>query len=88
MHSEETNQDQVKHLPAAAHHSTTSRYEIRVKDHLDSNWWRWFEGWSLANLPNGEMLISISDVDQAALHGVLNKIRDLNLTLLSVIRKE
>ncbi len=59
-------------------------YEIRVKDHLDPCWWEWFEGWTLRNLGEGEVLLSGAHVDQAALHGALNKIRDLNLTLISV----
>ncbi len=61
-------------------------YEIRVRDHLDRHWAAWFEGWTIANLENGEVLLSCSQVDQAGLHGALNKIRDLNLTLLSVAR--
>ena len=61
-------------------------YEIRVKDHLDPCWRQWFEGWSLTNLENGVVLFTKSDVDHSALHGVLNKIRDLNLTLISVRR--
>jgi hypothetical protein len=59
-------------------------YEIRVKDHLEKHWFSYFEGWSIENIENGEVLLSKSNVDQAGLHGVLNKIRDLNLTLLSV----
>jgi hypothetical protein len=62
----------------------TSGYEIRVKDHLETYWFEWFEGWSIANLENGEVLIASDKVDQSKLHGALNKIRDLNLTLLSV----
>jgi hypothetical protein len=61
-------------------------YEIRVKDHLDTYWLDWFEGWSVTNLENGEVLLKSSCVDQSRLHGALNKIRDLNLTLLSVTR--
>ncbi len=63
-------------------------YEIRVKDHLDPCWWQWFEGWSLANLGDGVVLLKRADVDQSALHGALNKIRDLNLRLLSVTSTE
>jgi hypothetical protein len=59
-------------------------YEIRVKDHLDTYWYEWFEGWSITNLENGEVLLQSGKVDQAKLHGTLIKIRDLNLTLLSV----
>ncbi|MHB8134969.1 MAG: hypothetical protein ACYDH1_12195 [Anaerolineaceae bacterium] len=61
-----------------------SAYEIRVKDHLEKHWLSFFSGWSIENLENGEVLLKIHNIDQAGLHGVLNKIRDLNLTLLSV----
>lgn len=63
-------------------------YEIRVKNHLDACWQQWFEGWTLTNLSNGEVFLYRSGVDQSSLHGALNKIRDLNLTLLSVTRIE
>ena len=59
-------------------------YEIRVRDHLETYWLSWFEGWSVTNLENGEFLVKSTGVDQSKLHGVLNKIRDLNLTLLGV----
>ena len=59
-------------------------YEIRIKDHLDTYWYEWFDGWSITNLENGEVLLKSNRVDQSKLHGALNKIRDLNLTLLSV----
>ncbi len=61
-------------------------YQIRVKDHLDPYWSEWFDGWELTNLENGEFLLSRARVDRSALHGVLNKILDLNLTLVSVTR--
>lgn len=70
--------------PASQPGEIWASYEIRVKDHLDTYWFEWFEGWEITNLENGEVLLSSSRVDHAALHGVLNKIRDLNLTLLSV----
>ncbi len=63
-----------------------SGYEIRIKDHLETYWYEWFEGWSISNLECGEVLLKRSNVDQSALHGALNKIRDLNLMLLSVAR--
>jgi hypothetical protein len=59
-------------------------YEIRVRDHLEAYWHKWFEGWSVTNLENGEVLLKSMGVDQSKLHGALNKIRDLNLTLLGV----
>jgi hypothetical protein len=64
--------------------SGASGYEIRIKDHLDTYWLEWFDGWSITNLENGEVLLKSYEVDQSKLHGALNKIRDLNLTLLSV----
>ena len=59
-------------------------YEIRIRNHLNTCWSEWFDGWVLTNLENGEVLMSRTPVDQSALHGALNKIRDLNLTLISV----
>jgi hypothetical protein len=59
-------------------------YEIRVKGHLDGRWSEWFDGLQITNLDNGEALLSGDIVDQAALHGMLNKVRDLGLPLLAV----
>ena len=59
-------------------------FEIRVKGHLDSKWSDWLEGLEVKLLDNGEMILSGTLVDQAALMGVLNKLNRLNLTLLSV----
>jgi hypothetical protein len=61
-----------------------SVYEIRVKGHLDPRWSEWFDGLQITNEPNGEALLSGYVPDQAALHGVLAKVRDLNLQLISV----
>jgi hypothetical protein len=61
-----------------------SGYEIRVKGHLDTYWAAWFENWSITNLENGDALLSNPRVDQAGLHSALNRIRDINLVLLSV----
>jgi len=60
-------------------------YGICVKGHLDERWLRWFEGQTLLQQPNGETLIS-GEMDQATLHGVLNRIRDMGLELISVQR--
>jgi hypothetical protein len=59
-------------------------YEIRVKGHLDPHWSDWFAGLQLTHLEGNETLFSGSLPDQAALHGLLERIRDLNLTLISV----
>jgi len=59
-------------------------YEITIKGHLDLSWSDWFEGLELKTLVGGETLLYGQLPDQAALHGLLNRIRDLNLTLVSV----
>jgi hypothetical protein len=63
-----------------------ARYEIRVKGVLDSRWSTWFEGLQISSDEPGETLIAGPIIDQAALHGVLGKIRDLALPLISVRR--
>ncbi len=64
---------------------STATYQIRVQGHLDERWLRWFEGLDVAQHPGGETIIR-GAMDQAALHGVLNRIRDLGLELISVQR--
>lgn len=61
-------------------------YEIKVKGHLDQRWSDWFAGVKMTQLDGGVTLFSGLLLDQAALHGLLEGIRDLNLNLLSVIR--
>jgi len=63
-------------------------YEIRVKGHLDQSWSAWFDGMTITNEANGDAIISGSPVDQAALHSLLVKVYNLNLTLISVLRNE
>ena len=65
--------------------SEAENYEIRVQGQLDSHWSTWFEGLTLTPLGNGETLIAGPIQDQAALHGILAKIRDLGLQLISVV---
>ena len=62
------------------------RYEIRLKGRLDARWAAWFDGLSLTHEADGTTLIHGPVVDQAALHGVLQKVRDLALPLVSVIQ--
>ena len=61
-------------------------YEIRIKGHLDQWWSESFAGLKLTHLEGNETLLSGSLPDQAALHGLLERIRDLNITLISVTR--
>ena len=63
-------------------------YQIVVKGHLDSEWSDWFDGLTITQVDNGETIFSGPIVDQTALHGVLIKIRDLGLPLLSLMRIE
>lgn len=64
------------------------RYEIRIKEQIDDKWLPWFGEYTVTRTESGETLLTGSITDQAALHGLLAKIRDLNLTLVSVNRVE
>jgi hypothetical protein len=59
-------------------------YEIKIKGHLDPIWSEWFESLQLIYLEGDITLLSGSLPDQAALHGLIERIRDLNLTLISI----
>ncbi|HSL31342.1 MAG TPA: hypothetical protein VK900_19225 [Anaerolineales bacterium] len=61
-------------------------YEIRVEGQLTNRWSAWFEGLTICNTLNGETILTGELADQAALYGVLNKIHDLNISLISVTR--
>ena len=61
-------------------------YEIRLKGHLDARWVAWFDGLTLTQNDDGTTAIRGSVVDQAALHGLLHKVRDIGLPLVSVTR--
>jgi hypothetical protein len=61
-------------------------YEIRVKGVLHREWTDWFEGMEVSPQPGGETLLKGPLADQAALHGLLHKIRDMGIPLLSVTR--
>ncbi len=61
-------------------------YQITIKGHLDNRWADWFEGLTITLEDNGETLLTGPVVDQAALHGLLRKVRDLGVPLLSVTR--
>ena len=64
------------------------RYEIRLTGRLDAHWAAWFDGLTVSHETDGTTVISGPIADQAALHGVLQRVRDLGLPLVSVIRVE
>ena len=63
-------------------------YRIKVKGHLDRRWTEWFGGLTITLEDNGETLLTGPVEDQAALHGLLRKVRDLGLPLISVTRAQ
>jgi hypothetical protein len=75
---------EVRTMSDVRQFSGRGAYEIRVKGNLDLRWSDWFDGFSITPVGDEETLLIGSVVDQAALHGVLHKIRDLGLALLAV----
>jgi hypothetical protein len=65
-------------------HNQDQCYEIRLKGHLDDRWAEWFEGLTITLEEDGDTLLTGPVVDQAALHGLLKKVRDLGMPLVSV----
>ncbi|CAG0943429.1 hypothetical protein ANRL1_01336 [Anaerolineae bacterium] len=71
-------------LASMEDHHEPQLYEIRLKGHLDARWANRFEGLTITLEENGDTLLTGPVVDQAALHGLLKKVRDLGLPLVSV----
>ena len=65
-------------------HYEPGLYEIRIKGHLAERWTYWFEGFAITLEEDGDTLFTGPVVDQAALHGLLRKVRDLGMPLISV----
>ena len=68
--------------------SEATTYQIRIKGHLGPEWSDWFGGLDVTLDDNGNTLLSGRVVDQAALHGLLRKVRDLGMPLVSISPKE
>jgi hypothetical protein len=66
------------------YHDKSKLYEIRLKGHLNNRWANWFEGLTITLEDNGDTLLTGPVVDQAELHGLLKKVRDLGMSLVSV----
>jgi hypothetical protein len=69
---------------STGHGHEPGSYEIRLDGHLEPRWAAWFDGMSLTNDSDGTTVLSGPVVDQAALHGLLQRVRDVGLALLSV----
>jgi hypothetical protein len=69
---------------SAGHQHKPGRYEIRLKGHLAARWAAWFDGMTMTTHSDGTTVLEGPVVDQAALHGLLTKLRDLGLPLLSL----
>ena len=70
----------------ANEHDRSMVYQIRIKGHLGPRWTDWFGGMTITLEDNGETLLTCLVVDQAALYGLLRKVRDLGMPLISAIR--
>ena len=64
----------------------TMVYQIRIQGQIDESWSEWLGGLAITSQSNGETLLTGSIVDQAALHGILDKLYAMNLTILSVVQ--
>ena len=69
-------------------HHEPGHYELRIKGHLEKRWANWFDGLTIMLEDNGETRLTGLVADQAALHGLLRKVRDLGMPLISVKRIE
>jgi hypothetical protein len=78
----------TERLTSSRDRSEAGRYEIRLTGHLDAHWAAWFDGLTVSDGGDGTTRISGPIADQAALHGLLQRVRDLGLPLVSVTRDE
>ncbi len=73
---------------STGHHHQPWLYEIRVQGHLHPRWGAWFDGLTVTNHGDGTTVIEGPVADQAALHGLLRKLRDVGLPLISITQPE
>jgi hypothetical protein len=81
-----SNQLDVTIDPTQTGSDQTLTYQIRVHGHLGQQWTEWFEGLTITLEENGDTLFTGAIADQAALYGLLRKVRDVGMTLLSINR--
>jgi hypothetical protein len=74
--------------PPANYRPEPPMYEIRVKGHLDQRWTAWFDGLTVTTQSDGTTALAGPIVDQAALHGLLQRLRDIGLPLISVTQTD
>jgi hypothetical protein len=74
--------------PSPGNRRDTGSYEIRIGGHLAPRWAAWFDGMSLTDEADGTTVIRAPDIDQAALHGLLQRVRDVGLALVAVNQVE
>ena len=74
----------MKHKMIDTPTSNAQYYEIRLKGHLEARWVKWFDGLAITLEEDGDTLLTGPIIDQAALHGLLKKVRDLGMPLVSV----
>jgi hypothetical protein len=79
----DTNTDREKHPPVEPS-SPGSRYVIQVQGHMDLHWSEWLQGMTMTHAADGRTRLDGTLIDQAALHGVLSKLRDLCVPIVSV----
>jgi hypothetical protein len=75
-------------MPVSAMEPKPGNYEILIKESISDSWLEWFGEFTITQTSSGETLLSGPTADQSTLHGLLAKVRDLNLTLISVNRIE
>jgi hypothetical protein len=81
-------EEQTNEMHTPTPKKTPTIYEIRIRGRLDKDWVEWFDNMTLSHTSEGQTILTGPIPDQAALHGTLNRIRDLNLELISVTQAE